>query len=153
MSPSPAAGDAPRWQLRLAFANRRDELTRVIAEVEAFAEEHRLSARDRFVLNLVVDELATNLLEHSAAPAGQRAIELRARVHAGRLELELEDDGAAFDPLTIPPPTADQPVRERPIGGLGIHLVRQTVDDIRYQRRGDRNCVSVVCRLEPAAAG
>jgi anti-sigma regulatory factor (Ser/Thr protein kinase) len=151
MSPSSDAEDAARWQLSIAFANRRDELARVIGEIEAFALAHRLSDRDRFVLNLVVDELATNIVEHANAESGDQLVHLRVRILDGRLDLELEDGGDEFDPLALPPPALDEPLDERAIGGLGIHLVRQTVDDIRYRRCGDRNRVSVVCHLQPAA--
>jgi anti-sigma regulatory factor (Ser/Thr protein kinase) len=61
----------------------------------------------------------------------------------GKLNLSLSDDGPAFDPLALPTPDLDAPLEERPVGGLGVYLVREMMDDVSYSHRGGRNCLSM----------
>lgn len=75
------------------------------------------------------------------------------KVGEGRLTVTLTDDGAPFDPLAQAAPDTDLPVEARAIGGLGIHLVRKMMDEVTYQRRGDRNVVVLVKRLRDGATG
>ena len=53
-----------------------------------------------------------------------------------------------FNPLSVRTPDTDQPLEEREIGGLGIHLVRNMVDDVAYHRRIDKNVITVTMYLE-----
>ena len=53
--------------------------------------------------------------------------------------MEFIDDGRSFDPLTTPPPDMDLPLEERPIGGIGIAIVRALVDEIGYTREHNHN--------------
>ena len=67
--------------------------------------------------------------------------------------MDLEDDGAAFDPFAREDPDITLAVEDRPIGGLGIFLTRQVMDQVAYERRDDRNWVSVQKKLgHPPAA-
>jgi hypothetical protein len=60
-----------------------------------------------------------------------------------RVGVTLTDDGRPFDPLGVAEPDTALPVEERRIGGLGIYLVRRMMDEVGYQRRADRNVVSL----------
>jgi len=71
-----------------------------------------------------------------------------------RVTVTLTDDGSPFDPLAAPLPDTALSVEERRIGGLGIHLVRQMMDEVSYQRRGERNVVVLMKRsTEGSPAG
>ena len=65
-----------------------------------------------------------------------------------RLTMTIADDGVPFDPLGAEAPDVDAPLEEREIGGLGIHLVRNLVDDASYHRRIDRNVMTLVKDIE-----
>ena len=61
----------------------------------------------------------------------------------------IADSGKPFDPLEdAPVPDVDAPIDERPIGGLGIYLVRNMMDDMQYRREGDRNYITLVANRE-----
>jgi serine/threonine-protein kinase RsbW len=60
-------------------------------------------------------------------------------VAADAIELVVEDGGPAFDPLQQATPDLEAALDDRPVGGLGIHLVRQMMDEVAYQRTGQRN--------------
>ena len=83
---------------------------------------------------LAVDELATNSTVHGyKGQAG--TIEIGMRRRGADLEIVLRDRAAAFDPTTVPPPDLTLPLELRPIGGVGLHLVRHMVDELRYRPR------------------
>ena len=60
--------------------------------------------------------------------------------------LTVTDDGHPFNPLEAPEPKTDLPIEDRPIGGLGIHLLRELSDGMTYERRNGRNQVTIVKR-------
>jgi serine/threonine-protein kinase RsbW len=79
-----------------------------------------------------VDELVTNIMVHGyAGQAGM--IELEARVVGCALEIVLRDRAQAFDPTRAPSPDRTLPLEARPLGGMGIYLARQLVDDITHR--------------------
>ncbi|HEY0646344.1 ATP-binding protein [Phenylobacterium sp.] len=87
---------------------------------------------------VAADEVLSNALDHS----GAQAITVTAAVRGGRVMVEVADDGAPFDPTLAPAPDTSLPVGERQIGGLGVHLVRQLMDEVRYERVDGHNKLS-----------
>lgn len=107
------------------------------AALDRWAAASGLADERRRELLLAYDELASNVANH-ARRATELVIEARLRRRRGAV-LVVVDDGARFDPLARTAPRTDQPLAERPIGGLGIHLVRALAERVRYERRGRRN--------------
>ena len=70
-------------------------------------------------------------------------IGIRIEVAGNVLTVRIEDDARAYDPLAAPPPDLDTPIEHRPIGGLGIHFVRTVMERVAYERRDDRNLVTI----------
>jgi anti-sigma regulatory factor (Ser/Thr protein kinase) len=107
---------------------------------ESFARAKGVSDEARRSMQVGLDELLSN-----AARCGGRGrpvtIALEARLADGVLELQIEDDGVPFDPAEAPLPGPAAPLDEQPVGGLGLRLVRELVDSIRYTREGGRNRV------------
>jgi anti-sigma regulatory factor (Ser/Thr protein kinase) len=62
-------------------------------------------------------------------------------LNGSRLEIEFIDDGCAFDPFAVVPPDLDEPLEARPVGGLGLHILRSMTDDSRYERRNETNVI------------
>jgi serine/threonine-protein kinase RsbW len=84
---------------------------------------------------VVLDETVSNSIRHGAA----REIRVRLALDGGRLVLEVEDDGVAFDPRTAPAPDLDAPAEDRRPGGLGVPLCRALMERIEYERDGALN--------------
>ena len=61
-----------------------------------------------------------------------------------RLMIQIMDWGIAFDPLSLPEPDIEAPIEERKIGGLGIYMMRNIMDEVLYKREGDRNILTLV---------
>ncbi|MCT2401533.1 ATP-binding protein [Novosphingobium mangrovi (ex Huang et al. 2023)] len=89
---------------------------------------------------IVFDELGSNILDHGSAD-GIPSITTRLNVRKDALEVELSDTGIPFDPLSLPAPDTSLSVEDRPVGGLGIHIVRELMDRVEYNREGALNTI------------
>ena len=117
--------------------------------ISAFSEFVREAAetagvpRNEFEkLNLVIEEILINVARYAYTP-GTGAVEV-ACTPAGphKLRVEVADFGRVFNPLEADPPDLSRGLADRPIGGLGVFLVRSMVDSIDYRRERDRNVLS-----------
>lgn len=89
-------------------------------------------------LDLVVEEIFVNIASYAySGTTGE--VELRYEATPGRLEVELADRGEEYDPLTLREPNLPATLEERPVGGLGIFLVRQMADSLEYRREDGWN--------------
>jgi anti-sigma regulatory factor (Ser/Thr protein kinase) len=127
------------------------ELTRLQAFADEFAHECSLPDDERSRLLVILDELFTNAVTHGRGPhSGGGSITVALGWRTGRLRISFVDDGPPFDPLALGAPDLDATGEERPIGGLGIHIVRSLVDQARYRREGGRNHLHLVRHIAPA---
>jgi anti-sigma regulatory factor (Ser/Thr protein kinase) len=103
---------------------------------------------------IAFDEVLTNICRYAWTDAGQHAIVVRAKVDGAAgdatVTVTIRDDGLPFDPLAAARPALDDDIDERPMGGLGIHLVREMMDDVRYVRDGTHNQLTLIKRLAAA---
>jgi serine/threonine-protein kinase RsbW len=129
----------PTMSTTIAIKNRLSELERVGHAVEKFGQHLGLPANVIFELTLAVDEVVTNIISYAYDDPGEHDIVVRLKEQSGDIIVEIEDDGRPFNPLTVPEPRVDLPLQERPIGGLGMHLVRKVTDAVEYHRRQDKN--------------
>ena len=60
-----------------------------------------------------------------------------------QLHMRIEDDGIPFNPLAVAPPDFQCGIEECQVGGLGIHLIKKIMDDVQYQRVGDKNIIEL----------
>jgi serine/threonine-protein kinase RsbW len=124
----------------LSLANEAAGLPRLIDFVEDFARRHDLPQFERSRLLLVLEELFTNVVKYGhAEDAVATTIGITLALKGGELTIEFSDDGPPFDPLIAASPDLERPIADRPIGGLGLHILRSLVDHARYRREGDRN--------------
>ena len=133
----------------LVFSLKADfaELPRLAEGVEGFVEENDLPPKLAFQLNLVLDELLSNMIKHGCTNDRECHIEVRLMREDEAVVLMIEDNALHFNPLDTPPPDLDTSLEERPIGGLGIHLVRTTMDRIDYKRDGEVNRLTMRKKL------
>jgi len=116
------------------------ELSRLAERVDRFCRSEGLDEDAAFELNLVLEELFSNAVRHGGCEHVKNAVAVRLRpAGGGDVEVEFRDRGAPFDPTALPRPDLTTPLGERRPGGLGVHLVRQIVRDLRYRRAGEWN--------------
>lgn len=128
---------------RLTVAGVLDSLRPIGEFVVRAAQAAGLDRRPAYRLRLAVDEIATNIITHGYDEAGISGdITLVARLSDAALTLELEDGARPFDPRTHKLAEAElhKPLEERQVGGLGIFLALEGVDEFDYRSENGRNC-------------
>lgn len=138
-----AAGDVLEVRLRPSTG----ELRRLSEQAEAFARRHRLRSAAVDAMLLALEEAVTNVLMHAFAgvPDEQREVSVRLRMTAAALVVTILDNGLAFDPTRAHPRAGGEGGEARP-GGWGITLIRGLIDEVRYERVGDRNQLELLVR-------
>jgi sigma-B regulation protein RsbU (phosphoserine phosphatase) len=135
--------------LHMVIRNELSEIENVNASFEKFARDHNLPAVIGQKMGIAFDDLLNNVISYGFRDNGDHEVDIKAELVGSRLTITISDDGVPFNPLGIQTPDTGLSVDERELGGLGIHLVRNLVDDISYQRRINRNVLSVVMHTTP----
>lgn len=126
-----------------------------LEEINTAAEEFGRAANwpDDLVFQvcLVLEEVAINIVKHGYGDAqasdSREAIEVALSSQADSLKIEITDGGRSFNPLTeSPKPDLDAALEDRPIGGLGLHLVRTMMDTMDYRRSDGKNYLTLTKR-------
>ena len=116
-----------------------EELERLRGFIDAFCEREEVPEDSHYHLSLALEELVVNAMKHGVCQPRRSAIRLAMRMESGEVRITLSDTGVPFNPLEAPLPDLGQELLGRPIGGLGIHLVRCLIPSIRYERHDGRN--------------
>ena len=134
-------------KLHLKVETRHDELDRVSAAIEEFAEEAEWPLDLVFKVNLALEEIVINVMNYGHDD-GLHEIDITLTTEENSLTIEIVDDGRPFDPLhDAPKPDVNAELEDRDIGGLGIHFVRKMMDDVRYRREEGKNHLTLVTSL------
>jgi anti-sigma regulatory factor (Ser/Thr protein kinase) len=126
--------------------NDPTEIRKIEEWVGDFARQARLSSELRHAVDLSLTEWITNIITYAYVDSQPHWIALRLQADDGEVRMVIEDDGRAFDPLAHPSPDTTAPLQDRPIGGLGIHMIRQMMDTVFYRREAATNVVTLVKR-------
>jgi serine/threonine-protein kinase RsbW len=112
-----------------------ESLTVIREYIKAAAEEAGLDVRRIYRLQLAVDEIATNIINHGYRESGRSGdVRMCAEIDHDSLTITLEDTAVPFDPRRMKrPEQIDLPLAERPIGGLGVFLAMESVDEFRHE--------------------
>ncbi len=128
------ASHAPR---RIIMKNEMSEVGRMRGFIFSVCREHNVDEETVKTLNLAAEECVANVINY-AYPKGIRGhVELTAEIAGGQLTLTVKDHGVAFDPTGHQDIDVEAGLDDRPIGGLGIHLVKTIMDTMTYQRTVD----------------
>ena len=137
----------PRREADWLFEASQDlqEITRFGAAFDEIARQHDLSQQVLYHLNLAVDELLSNVIKYGFEEGQPFWAQIAVWFDPDRVTMELKDRGKPFDPLedAIRPDTKLS-IEEREIGGLGIHFVREMMNETVYQRADGYNKLVLV---------
>jgi serine/threonine-protein kinase RsbW len=119
---------------------------KAVDALQAWSDRERLSDAARRRLLTALDEILSNVVRHGL---GNRpgVIEVTVSHKGAVLQAEVADPAPPFNPLLAPPPDTSSPLEERQPGGLGIALVRALTDELAYERRDDRNRLTMTWRV------
>lgn len=107
-------------------------LARLMAFIEKTADHLSLTAEQTYVLRLIVEEIATNIIKYGYDEHSPGPIQVVCTDDDGQLQVTIRDQGHPFDPDECPTPDLSDDLMNRTIGGLGIFLVRELVDHLAY---------------------
>ena len=133
--------------MELSLHHEATEIPLVHDALDELAVRHHLPARCVARLHLALEEHLTNIITHGGNPGPAGTITVRFALEPTTLRVEIEDDAGSFNPLEAPAADTALPMEEKPLGGLGIHLIRKNVDELEYRRAGDRNVLVMKNRL------
>lgn len=123
----------------IKVSNNLDEISILATFIEELGEELSLSAETTMNINLALEEAIANIIMYAYPPQEQHSILLRVTSTKKQLIFLLTDKGASFDPTQVEEVDITLPIEERPIGGLGIFLIRSIMNEISYQRIDNEN--------------
>ena len=141
----PTRSAAVEGELKLAIKNELSELKNVHATIAQFLKSHSVAKRATYAVNLAVDELVVNVMRYAYVDDEVHTIDLELAIQGDQIILRIVDDGRPFDPRTGP--ALDLHAEEREEGGLGLLLVLDMVDVLKYQRVDEKNWVEVRIHL------
>ncbi len=127
----------------LILRNEIEEISKLPLFIEELGDELGLSPELIFNLNLVLEEAVSNVVLYAYPKEEHEIITLTAKKIENQLIFILTDSGKEFDPTQIPDADITLSAEERSIGGLGIFLIRQIMNNVEYQRIDGKNVLTL----------
>jgi anti-sigma regulatory factor (Ser/Thr protein kinase) len=129
-------------------------MSQLLQKFDRFISAHPRCAEVRGDVALALDELVSNVVRHGydheeedEDEHGDHMILVGIAVEAHHLEVQIIDDAHCFSPLEVAAPAFGESMEDRPMGGLGIYLVRSLMDEVEYRRSAGRNHLVLRKRL------
>lgn len=120
--------------------------------LDELAACHDLPARSVALVHVAIEEHLTNIVSYGYNAGQKGTITLRFTLQAATLSIEIEDDARPFNPLKAPEVDTSLPIETKPIGGLGVHIMRKSMDALDYRRVDGRNILMLRKRIDPGNA-
>lgn len=134
-------------EIRLRIRASHGQLERVEKAIDEMARQEEWPDDLVFKVKLVAEELGLNIIGHGYGNDDSQELEFRLIAADDRVTIEFIDEASPFDPLTeTPAPDIGADIEERRVGGLGVYLVREMMDEVKYVREGNRNRLTLVTR-------
>jgi serine/threonine-protein kinase RsbW len=141
--------------IRLIVPGEHARVEDLNTSLEAVLTRHGIDAGVRGDVRLIVEELASNAIAYGGVDGssidsngvGQHELSVNIDIAGDLLTLEFRDEGAPFDPLSTAPPDLEADIMDRPIGGLGLYLIRQIAEETHYRRLDGANLLRVSLRI------
>ncbi len=124
---------------RLKLANELGELERIKSALDELCDDFNITPKIGLEINLALEEAFTNIVNYAFRDEEKHSIELLIVADFQKLVMTLVDDGIAYDPTQNKEPQLDLPVHDRPVGGLGVFLIKKLMDGVEYRREAGKN--------------
>ena len=132
---------------KIVLCNKIEEISRMASFLEEIGGEFHLSAEVSFNIHLAMEEAITNVIMYAYPQDEEHEIELSVCCTDKDLTFRITDSGKEFDPTLHPDADVTLSLEERPVGGLGIFLIRRIMDKVEYDRMGGMNVLTMVKNL------
>ncbi|MDR1551209.1 MAG: ATP-binding protein [Holosporaceae bacterium] len=132
----------------IEIENNIEEIDRACDLTRAFCLQHKISDEKCHDITLIVDEIMTNIIKYAYSDKQSHTFSLLMEKNDIHIAICFLDDGTEFDPLAAKTPDISSTcIEDRPIGGLGIFIVRQLAEDVKYSRVGNLNRLDIVVNV------
>ena len=138
-NPSPSVGS----ERHLILHNDIREIPQLAAFMETIAAETDMDSSLAMNLNLALEEAVSNVILYAYPPGSDGLVDVEAYIREDRIDFIITDSGSPFDPTTVEEPDVTLDIKDRPIGGLGIYLVKSIMDHVTYAREEGKNILSM----------
>lgn len=132
--------------LERIFSAEEDLLPDVIEMVEEELERVDCPMEAMIQISVATEEIFLNIA-HYAYPEGEGEMALRMDADEQQVELQFIDEGFPFDPLGHKDPDVEKQSEDESVGGLGILMVKKTMDDVRYKRADEKNVLTIIKKI------
>ena len=139
--------DALLQERHLVLHNDIQQIPQLAGFVETIAQEKNLSQSLAMGINLALEEAVSNVILYAYPKETDGLVDVEAILRKDSLEFIIVDSGVPFDPTAAPEVDFAIPLEDRPIGGLGIHLVRELMDSVSYERKDEKNYLKMIKKL------
>ena len=131
-------------------ADQQQVLGQITSALEEMGARESWDQGMAFKVNLAIEEISVNIMSYGGdPPTVAPEMDISIESNEDRITIEVADTGRPFNPLRdAPPPPVVSPARDAPIGGMGIHLVRNMVDDLSYRYDGARNRLTLTAERD-----
>ena len=130
--------------LELEIINDLKEVSIVIDEFEAFCLAQNIENSAVQKVNVVLDEIINNIVNYGYPKEEERLILIKIAIENSSMVLTITDDGKAFNPFDIDKPDLSLSLEDRPVGGVGLYIVKNLMDSYSYERVNSKNIVEIV---------
>jgi sigma-B regulation protein RsbU (phosphoserine phosphatase) len=131
----------------LILHNDIQQIPQLAEFIETIADEINLDQGLAMSLNLALEEAVTNVILYAYPKGSDGRVDVEAIISKDKLKFIISDSGKEFDPTAAPEADVTLGVEDRPIGGLGIYLVRKIMDSVSYERTDGKNVLSMIKKL------
>ena len=131
----------------IILANDISEISKLNEFVKEIGNEFSLTPDVVFNVNLVLEEAIVNVINYAYPKEKHESIYLSAQLHEGSIVFVLTDTCMQFDPTKAPEADITLSLEDRPIGGLGIFLIRQIMNEVSYERIDGKNVLTLSKKL------
>ena len=123
-----------------------ESIEQVSVYLESILEEAGLDMLEAARIQLAVEEAVTNVINHGYGGKDGEIL-ITSDIESSQVIITITDTGQLFDPTQIPSPDISADLEHRNIGGLGVHLIRSVMDDVKYIREGEKNRLTMIKRF------
>ncbi|MGI5979607.1 MAG: ATP-binding protein [Oscillospiraceae bacterium] len=126
----------------------KERLDEVLAFVDGILEEYECPMPTQMSIDIAVEEIFVNIASYAYNPAvGSASIRCTVENDPLRVVIEFRDGGVPYDPLAKPDPDINAPIEERDVGGLGIYMVKNSMDSVSYRHEDGKNIFTIEKKL------
>jgi anti-sigma regulatory factor (Ser/Thr protein kinase) len=130
--------------IRRTLRNSTADLSQFTFDVQAFLADYPTSPRSLYRIELVLEEIVTNVVRHGFGARDESSMEVCLAMEDGYVRLEFLDEGIAFNPLQAAPDAIAGTMQEILVGGRGLQLVRSIVESAQYRRDNGKNHLTLL---------